>query len=437
MKNKFTLVSIPFILLGIGLFYGAMQFIQPAPKKEITIATGSKAGQYYQNALKYKRVLEKEKVKVNIINTSGSLENIELIKKQEVDVAFIQNGTVTQDSSSNFQALASIYYEPLWVFYRKKRKNVELLQDFIGTRIAWGADGSGTRDLAGEILHINGIDSLNSKLLNYGTTQSVEGLLDGSVDVAFMAISAASPIIKNLLSNEAIDLFSFERSQAYSKNFVYLEPVDFHEGIINLSLNIPSENKKLLATTATLVAHNDFPDELVRILLRNIKSIHAPKSLFAYQNEFPNGDHFEMTLNDEASRYLEHGDSFLESIFPFWIASTLDRMKILLIPLVMLLLPIIKGIQPLYKWSIRSKIYKWYKEVRALDLLMDSSNKEELKAQIDRLEELKKEMKKVTNVPLSYMGEYYSLVAHLELMLSKARLKISGNVSKTEPVQID
>jgi len=162
IKNKFLTVSIPVILLIIGAFYLTLQFVQPSPKKEITIATGSKSGQYYQTALKYKELLEQEEVKVNIINTSGSIENIQLLEEKNVDIAFIQNGTIKEDN--NFEALASIYYEPLWIFYNNKIGNINYVHGLYDRKLSIGQEGSGTRDLSLEILKINGIDESNTKL---------------------------------------------------------------------------------------------------------------------------------------------------------------------------------------------------------------------------------------------------------------------------------
>lgn len=120
MKYKFFTITVPFILLTIGLFYFTSTFVQPSPKKEITIASGSKTGNYYKTALKYKEALEKQQVKVNILNTAGSIENIKLLEEGKADIGFIQNGTITNDESQNIKSLASIYYEPLWVFYKMK-----------------------------------------------------------------------------------------------------------------------------------------------------------------------------------------------------------------------------------------------------------------------------------------------------------------------------
>ena len=84
MKYKFFTVSIPILLLVVASFYLTSKFIEPSSKKEITIATGSIDGEYYNTALKYKEILEKQKVKVNILTSNGSMENIQLLndKKQ-------------------------------------------------------------------------------------------------------------------------------------------------------------------------------------------------------------------------------------------------------------------------------------------------------------------------------------------------------------------
>ena len=52
MKNKFLNVTLLVIILAVVLFYITAQFIQPSPKKDITIATGSTTGLYYKTAIK-------------------------------------------------------------------------------------------------------------------------------------------------------------------------------------------------------------------------------------------------------------------------------------------------------------------------------------------------------------------------------------------------
>lgn len=427
MKNKFLTISIPIIILIVASFYVASLFIEPSPKKEITIATGSIHGQYYQTALKYKELLEKENVKVNIVNTSGSIENIKLLNENKVDVAFIQNGTVKDKNNKNIEALASIYYEPLWVFYKNDLNNISYIQDLKNKKISIGEQGSGTKDLSHTILKINGINEQNTKILNYDSKKAKDELINGNLDAIFLVTSPSSKIIKELLTNKDIKLMSFKRAIAYSKKFHFLNSVTLHEGTIDLFNNMPNENKNLLATTATLVAHANYSDELIRILLKKVKEVHKDKTLLTKENQFPNLLNLDLPLNEEANRYFTYGDTWLEKIFPYWIASNVDRLKILIIPLLTLMIPLFKGVFPLYRWSIRSKIYRWYDEVQELDLSLDGCSKEELKTKLQELEKLKKEIKDETKVPLAYMGEYYDLIMHLELIISKANLRITTN----------
>jgi uncharacterized protein len=196
---------------------------------------------------------------------------------------------------------------------------------------------------------------------------------------------------------------------------------------MDLYKNLPDGDVNLLTSTATLVVRNDFSEELTRLILKEIKNVHNKKGLFEVDNQFPNITNLTIKASDEAIKYNTYGDTWLEKIFPYWIASNIDRLKILLIPLLTLLIPLSKGFFPLYRWSIRSKIYKWYEEIQKIDLLVESANHEELQTNLQKITKLKKEIKKETKVPLSYMGEYYDLIMHLELIISKINLRLATN----------
>ena len=427
MKNKVLLVSLLVLVFIIASFYITIQFIQPLPKKEFTIATGSQNGQYYKTALIYKQILEKQKVKVNIITSNGSIDNLQLIKDKEADMAFIQNGINYDQKETQISALASTYYEPLWIFYKNEKYTMDYIVELTSKKISIGQKGSGTNDLASKILSDNNIDNTNSNILNYSTQEGKEKLLSGEIDAIFIVSSPDSTVIKELLENPDINLFSLKRAEAYSRKYNFLEPIKLYEGTINLYKNVPSENINLLATTALLVAKDDFSEELTRLVLKSIKDIHNKKNLFEAENQFPHLDNVTININEEAQRYFDYGDTWLEKIFPYWIASNLDRLKILIIPLLTLLIPLIKGTLPLYKWSVRSKIYRWYDELQALDLALEGLEIEELKNKLLEVEELKNEIKLETKVPLSYMGEYYDLIMHLELIISKLHSRINNN----------
>jgi TRAP transporter TAXI family solute receptor len=426
MKNKFFTISIPILLLIIASFYITSKFVKPAPKKEITIATGSKNGSYYETAMLYKKLLEKEKVKVNILTSKGSIDNIKLLNENKADIAFIQNGTITTKDTDSIKSIASVYYEPLWVFYKNEGYKIDYIIQLITKNISIGEIGSGTYDLASKILKDNGLSNENSTISNYSSSKAKQLLLDGKIDAMFAVTSHNSQVVKSLLANPNINVLNFKRAKAYSRKYSYLESLTLYEGTLDLYKNLPDENINLLATTANLVARSDFSQELIRILLKKVKEVHKQKDLFAKQGEFPNLKNMKLELHEEAKIYFENGDTWLEKIFPYWIAANIDRLKIFIIPLLTLLFPLFKGVLPLYQWSMRSKIYKWYDEVKSVEIEIGYLNKEQLQTQLEKLQDLQDEISKETKVPLSFMGEYYNLIMHINMLEQriKTRLKL-------------
>ena len=417
MKNKFLTLGFPAILLIIASFYVTSQFIQPAPKKELVIATGSQTGNYYTTALAYQALLQEEGIKVTILNSAGSVENLSLLKEKKADIAFVQNGIAGNEH--NVELLASLYYEPLWIFYKNDNYTMDYVIQLIGKTIAIGKSQSGTEHLSRMILQDNGITSKNTNIINLSTTQAKEKLIQGEIDGLFIVSSAQSSIIKALLEEPSINLLSIKRSKAYSQKYSFLESLNLYEGTIDLYKNLPDEDIRLLATTANLVANSDVPEELIRILMKKVQFIHSSKTLFSQDNQFPNTSNTNLVINEEALKYLKNGDSFLEKIFPYWIASNIDRLKILLIPILTLMFPLFKGVLPLYQWTMRSKIYRWYDQVNEIDQHIPSMSKEEQLQTIKDLEELKLEIQKETKVPLSFMGEYYNLIMHIDMICKK------------------
>ena len=427
MKYKFFTVSIPILLLVVASFYLTSKFIEPSSKKEITIATGSIDGEYYNTALKYKEILEKQKVKVNILTSNGSMENIQLLNEKKADIAFVQNGIDSLKKQTEIKAIASIYYEPLWIFYKNDEYKMDYLIQLITKRISIGREKSGTEDLALKMLNDNGINKENTQLLNNSTAEAKDLLIKGEIDAMFIVSSPNSKIIKELLENPDIKLFNFKRAKAYSRKYTFLESTPLYEGTIDLYRNLPSEDINLLSTTANLIVRNGFSDELTRLILKEIKKVHNKKELFEAANQFPNIENLTIDINEDADRYFTYGDTWLEKIFPYWIASNINRLSILLIPLITLMIPLSKGFFPLYRWSIRSKIYKWYEQIHKIDLIAEYESQDKLQDCLTQITILKKEIKQETKVPLSYMGEYYDLIMHLELIISKINTKLSNN----------
>jgi len=215
---------------------------------------------------------------------------------------------------------------------------------------------------------------------------------------------------------------NLKRAKAYSQKFNSLKNLSIYEGGIDLFRNIPSERIEILSSIQNLVTNKTIPDELIRIFLKKVKIIHSGRNFFETTEEFPNLKYLDTIVNSEAEVYLTIGDSWLEEIFPFWIATNIDRFKLLIIPLLGLLIPLLKSIVPLYVFTIRSKIFKWYKKLHLLEMRIQHSDTENVTEIQSELQKLKNEVQIKTKVPLSYMGEYYNLIVHIELLEKKLEI---------------
>jgi len=418
MLGNFFKIYLPIFAFAFAAFFLTSKFIQPAPKKELTIAAGSKNGTYYKVAQEYKKLLEQENMTINILETKGSLDNVKLLEENKADIGFVQSGTLN-NKNTKVQSLASIYYEPLWIFYKNEGYEINYIIELIGKKISIGSLGSGTYDLSSKILGDNGISKENSTFLNYNSKQAYEALTEGKIDALLTVISPNSALVQNLLENPNINILSIKRAQAYSRKYAYLNTLELYEGTMDLYKNIPNNNMNLLAATANLVAREGVPHELVRLLLKKVKEVHKNKTLFSQENQFPNTLNLDTSINKEALKYLRSGDTWLESIFPYWIASNMDRLKILLIPLLTLMFPLFKGVVPLYRWSMRSKIYKWYKRINEVDKKIKHLDRQGLEFELKNIESLQRDIQEHTNVPMSFMGEYYNLLLHIDLVINK------------------
>jgi TRAP transporter TAXI family solute receptor len=418
---------VPAIILAVAGCIVAWQFVNPAPPDTITIATGQPDGAYLLFAERYRAVLAKDKITLNILETAGSVENLQLLENDgdSVDIAFVQGGVAGTAGNPKLLSLASLYYEPLWVFYRGA-DTLTRLTDLQSLHIAAGDPGSGTQALAMTLLEDNRLNS--GDILPLGGQQAAEALISGKVDAAFFVASVQSPLVQKLLHRQDIKLMSFARADAYTRLYHSLSTITLPEGAIDLQENIPPHDIMLLAATTNLVARDDFHPALVDLLLQAAGKVHGDGSLFDQPGYFPNDRNLEFPLNDDARRYFKHGPPFLQRYLPFWTANLIDRMKIMLIPLLTLLIPLFKIMPPTYRWQARKKVYRWYRELKDLDVEHpEQLTADALHTSIRMLDAIEEEVRKV-NIPLSYSDELYNLRLHIDLVRSKLKKGLVNRV---------
>lgn len=413
--DTLRIAAISIVVLAAGFVF-AYQFVEPAPPDEITIATGGQKGAYYAYAKRYHRLLAHQGIKLNILETAGSLENIELLTSGEADVAFVQGGTGNREAQPGLISLGSLYFEPLWVFVREG-VTIEKLSDLKGRTVAAGPEGSGTWAVTRQLLETNDVvlDTLDIRHLS--SMAATRALIGGQADVAFFVTSPASPLVYDLLTRTDLKPLNFERAIAYTRKHRYLSAVTLHQGMISLGANIPPQDITLLAPAATLAARGDLHPALQTLMVQIASEVHGAGGFFEEPGQFPAGQYVDYPLSDDAKRYLQNGPSFLERYLPFWAADMADRLKVMLIPLITLLIPLAKVLPPVYRWRIRSRIYRWYKDLIRIEREVGQADTPEARRSLmEQLATMEHEVRALY-VPLSYTDELYNLRMHIELVM--------------------
>ena len=419
LKDYLKIIGPGLIITIIG-FLITYQFVAPAPPRHITIATGSTGGAYYAFGKAYSEILRRYGITLEVLPTAGSAENLQLLHKDDspVDVAFLQGGIQTADRSTEIISLGSLYYEPLWGFQRRGRA-IDRFGDLKGKRIAVGREGSGTKALVMQLLAFNGISEQNTEIFTQGGQKAANMLIAEELDAAFFVTAHHSPVIRQLLVSENILLWSFHRAAGYAARLHYLSVLELPEGAIDFQRNIPSESTTLIAPTTQLVARAQFHAALIDLLLQAATEVHRAGGLFEKTGEFPAPKYLDYKLSAEAERFYASGPPFLRRYLPFWVATFIDRTKVMLVPLLALFFPLFRMMPLIYRWRFRSKIYRWYKKLAEVDpeLRADdtAAHLDEHLARLDRIEEQVCQ----TSVPLSFTNELYHLRLHIEMLRTK------------------
>jgi len=264
------------------------------------------------------------------------------------------------------------------------------------------------------------------KSFEFGGEDAIEALENGEVDAGFFVLPADSPMIKRLALNPDLDFLSARRAAAFEGNYPFLSSCDVPAGLLDLAEDVPGTDRVLLAALATLVVNDRFHPAHTPLILEAARAVVGGGGVLERPGAFPTPRFVSFPLTAEAEHYHENGPPFLLRFMPFWAASLVDRMIILVIPLMVFIIPLVKIAGPLYRWRIRSKIYRWYRYLRETDQkIRDGSIDKHTDEQIDQLLELESDLREV-EVPLSYADELYDLHLHVGHVLERLKALESG-----------
>jgi TRAP-type uncharacterized transport system substrate-binding protein len=395
-------------VLALAVFW----FFHSAPPRTIYITSGPEGSAFQKSAEKYRAILARDGVKLKILSSAGSLENLKRLGNPafRVDIGFVQGGITNGVDTDDLVSLGSVAYEPLMVFYRSPTP-LNLLSDLGGKRLAIGSVGSGTRSLSLALLAVNGIEPGGpTTLMDLDAGDATKGLIASNVDAVFLTSdSASTDNMRDLLHTSNVRLFDFTQADGYARRIHYLNKVVLPQGAIDFGKNIPEHDVNLVAPTVELIARTKLHPALVDLLIEAAREVHGNATLLQRRGEFPAPQEIDFRLSDEARRYYATGKSFLYRSLPFWLASRVNRILVVFVPMLFVLIPGLRLIPSLYQWQMRLRIYRFYRALMSIEKGAFAStapqNREEL---LTRLAHIEKTVNKL-KIPASFADQFYVL----------------------------
>lgn len=416
----------PFIVLTVTLLGLAYWWLDPMPPKQVTLATGPAQSAYDTFGQRYASELARQGIEVKLLNTEGSAQNLALLRDGKVDLAFVKGGSNEQpiDPDNELESLGSLFMEPVWLFYREEaaRKvaadgTLNALADLKGLRVNVGTEGSGIPSLMDKLFEVNRIDRNTLQLARLGQTPATVAFLNGELDALVFASAPESSMVQMLLQTPGVKLMNFAQNEAYARRFAFLSPVTLPRGVVDLAADLPPQDVRLIASTATLLARQGVHPALMQLFSQASLKLHGNAGWFNRAHEFPNLANNEFPLAKEAERTVRQGVPLLQRYLPYMLANLMERMWLAMGLILAVLLPLSRVVPPLYEFRIRSRVFRWYGQLRAIEdqLQAQTGTTQELLAELSQLDT---RVAKVS-VPLSYADELYALRNNIELVRRK------------------
>jgi TRAP-type uncharacterized transport system substrate-binding protein len=421
-----ALIATALLILVASVWFALLLF-PPTPPRTLVMTTGAAGSAFEQFGKRYREALAQSGIELRLVPSAGAIENLTRLNdpRSDASIGFIEGGTTSPDRSPHLMSLGTLFYEPLWFFYR----DVDVskgMAGFRGKRISIGPEGSGTRVLTLELLARNGIGTDVAELLPYAPQIASDKLLSGEIQAAIILTSWESPVVRKLIASPEVHLVSFPRADAYTALSPYLTKLMVPAGVGDLARNLPPKDSFLVATTASLVAREGLHPAIQYLLIDAAMKIHSRPGIFQKAAQFPAPESVDLPLSDKARQFYKSGAPFLQRYLPFWLAVLVGQLLVLAIPVIGVLYPLLRVAPALYGWGMRRRIFRLYGELKFLEAELEARGSgkpmDDLTGRLDRLEDRALHLR----VPVAFTHMIYTLRVHIGLAREQLRKEGSG-----------
>ena len=417
-------------LAAIACLWVSFQFLEPIPPRQIVIASGPESSLYHRHALQYKAALAREGVTLVERMTEGVGENLRLLgdPSSGVDIGFVQGGQADAPEAKGVVMLASLYYQPLWIFVRRG-EGVDTLTALAGRRISTGMPGSGSRALGEPLLATSGVTADNAKLVPVPTDRVQGALTAREIDAALMVGGVRTSAIQAALADPALELVSLVHADAFTQRYPYLTRRTLHAGAVAFVPLLPAKDIALVSTEAMLAARHDIHPCNRQPAARDNSRSPRRSGIFRITRRISE------RRTSRSSRVPGRGKApavrpqpalSLPAFLGGDLRRAIHRRRL---PLLVVVVPLVNYLPQLLRWRVRSRIYRWYGELTLLERDVRSrTGAPPIERWLSDLERIQRAAERVTT-PASLASEAYTLREHIDLVHRAVMAKAAASAA--------
>jgi TRAP-type uncharacterized transport system substrate-binding protein len=420
--GKLALITAPSVIAALIVFT-VFRLADPFPSRTLVISTASPSSGYEGYARRYGEILEKSGVSLEIRTSGGSAENLERLrdKASRIQAAFSTVGAAHPGDEARIASLGGMFLTPVFIFYRSD-ETITRFSQFRGKRLSIEPLGTTLREFLLQILRASDAVDATTTLTELSGGDAIDALIAGGLDAAmFSSANPESPAVRRALTSAALRLMSVSEADAISVMVPALRHVVMPRAMLSLADDRPPAAIDMLALGNALLVRKDVHPALQLLLLETARQVHRAPGPFQRFGEFPAPQPQDLPLSETAERFYRAGPPFLQQYTSFWVAAFIDRIAIVLIPLIAVLIPAIGYALPFYRWLNGRHIWRWHHALGALErefaLETDGDRQSELRTRIAEIEQAVDKIK----VARPMEGELYHLRGRVRALRERVR----------------
>jgi len=397
------------------------------PPSSIDIAAGPKGSYLYETAQLYAQEFEKAGVSVTVLETAGTLDNLEHVEHPDkmIEFGFLEGGAADRKDYPSLESLGSIAYAPIWVFYRSELGDVFDVNGLKGKRIAIGYPAQGIHTNALDILNAVGINAKNTQLINIGREEALKKLHTKEIDVMFYSAPAEDRLVKTLFNDATLKPLRWPDAEGIARNLREYHVLNLPFSAIDLANSKPATDMKVLATTITVITKKDTHSALIYLMMGVMDDIHEKPSIMHAENEFPSDKDVDFPMSEDAEDYYKKGGKpFLQRYLPYWAANFLGKLLLVLVPLLAIFYPLSQSYPAIQQWYYTNRVNRFYDQLVKIEKRLDQgADLETIKYDLQILRAEIELLIKLEKIPSMYTNLLYDLRGHVSQVIEQHGLQ--------------